>query len=479
MKTSSFKLMVLTCITLSLVACGKNKDDSAPVSDARAGGQPPASPAPATPAQADSAETPPPNKADAEGEAGDTPGTVEAPSAPAPKAEADIPENNEIDGHGDGNTAQAPVATGEQAPLPPDHKPVQTTQPATLPKVQPNQAQPKEAQTKAQNGAPAPSVAVAQLTNIICSGKDLTPDEKAEMNRLIGYARNFTGTGNDYVRTFLRDKANSQCNLNNLRAAHAIQAAYLEFTYPDAGFGLTLIMNLKGSLKVVKVFGDLREDRKANFVAPAGRFNTTGIAIKGTVECLDVEPNRQGLVGCETATVSLAMGSQVKKAVVDIIVRRSYFNIEAQFAQQDRRTQTEVEFRDYLGQRSVLKEDYVRKSLLQTFEVMNGRSGFKGKLVSNKNEILVLTGPLTHNNSNISEVQFGAPAMLSEDYKFENQNVRESFYARNLILGAELLENDGRGTFAVRIELPKKSQGPDYADLFIHLDTQGVGLIQE
>lgn len=118
---------------------------------------------------------------------------------------------------------------------------------------------------------------------------------------------------------------------------------------------------------------------------------SSAVAVKGSLICLDQDSRT-----CYTTRVRLEFGRPGHRGVVNIINRRTLANFDFHLPAEISRN---LEFRKFLSlfmntERRNGSYNSLREIMVDSFEVMNGRSGIKFSLISYENELIVAEGPL-------------------------------------------------------------------------------------
>ncbi len=339
---------------------------------------------------------------------------------------------------------------GEPAPIP--EAPAPTT-PAVPPR---NQNKPPERGTppaQGNEGNPAGSSLPGSEPQIprsepqIPANSDLTSKEIATA---------YTGAGDDYLRDYLTQKMKSVENADvrrrNQTAAENVRGVRTRIDRETGDVLVSVVREVRGQIQTSLLGGILN----AAGVTPLKAQGDSNV--KGSLVCLDLNVRT-----CYVAAIRLEIGHSGGKSVVRVISRKTNanfdFRLPRQYVQGAREFNRLVEMFANTEQKNGQRNS-LRRVLVETFEVINGRSGVKMSLVSNENEVIVGSGPLLGSTGGgvVTNVEFGRDQHLDDLVDYENgRNFKAGIH--DSIQDFRMIGNNGKKEIAILFTVRPGSDG--------------------
>lgn len=282
---------------------------------------------------------------------------------------------------------------------------------------------------------------------------DIPGQESAELIERKKFASRYTGTADDALRDFLLYKMNSvksEFQLRNIRSAQAVQSASLkmDLASPAKRVEMTIAIEAgKGKSQDVVFAGHIGADRTAHLTT-----NFRGNLAIATAKCLDKVVGNKAT--CETVHARIELGKKGQRSFVNVIFRRTNVKLAAQFAEKKCATQECEELYNVfaisqLNNQAVYNVDRdsarLKSAKLETFEVLNGRSGMKLSMITRGNELMNVSGELLRNSSSVSastEVSYADQSASGKNYKTRlNDKIKD----------AAIVANNAKGQISVAL----------------------------
>jgi hypothetical protein len=418
---------VLTlAMTMSLSACAKKKD-SAPVAENAKNTAP--APAP-IPTDADGkAKVPPPTTPGPAGTSKDSqkppkPGQVPGQKDAPPKGASSKPDKDKSGhGHGSGNGNGSGSGNGNSdggdtaQPVPPS---------SSAPSTPPNAGSDLPP-------APAPAAPVS------------------EMDELIAQATQYSGAAEDSLRQILMERMeqtqDSAQRLRDLRLANSISNVTLKFNTVMNRYEAKIITG-NGAQEI-----GLISERTGVASSPM-ISNTSGV--KASIKCADDVAYDAGAF-CETSVISM----KYKHAKTKIIFRHTNVQLHGTFPERKCLTKPCDDF--YLMLRlsglNVINPLTLKFSVMDSFEVMWGKSGFKLLGGTNSGEVFKVAGPLA-NPILYPVLDTATDRVLSHEDLIDpaTQQLRKTQI--NETMGdVRIVQNSGRGDVNLLVKMQMMSDG--------------------
>ncbi len=272
----------------------------------------------------------------------------------------------------------------------------------------------------------------------------------------------YTSSSTDELLDFLRrrnQRVNWETRQANIRAASAVEYAKIGFDDMSDDAGVTLKIREDGEEKIYNLSGSMVEDyassSKLRAVRSANGYKTTGTrAIEGTLKCVDLDG------GCKNMLARLKIGSS-NSAIFYVVFRNSaadlYFKLPGNFSNnREYLTIRDMVFNSILDRNSDNKLNIIR---MNSWEVVNGRSGVTLTMKARNNEFLGFAAPLLAPEAgtgvNVRLARLGAEyeenTDLTKDWKNDKLN-----YA-NWIGDARLVANNGLGQVRIALKMRKRA----------------------
>ena len=363
----------------------------------------------------------------------DTKGTLGG-GLPAPTTPANQNDPNEAPLPG-----PVPQKVTTVAPGAPGKSPVSPSKPAPV-RVTPSRKSPV-------THAPAQE---EPSTPVISSSKRGTGDAKGDFI--------YTTSSTDDLMSSLRARAAKATRAEralNAEVASSITSARLSINQ-SGGVVITLKMNEGSTSKTYNVAGEIGENHSTALgaVSEVEGSRTTGAKVlHGSFKCLDVDG------GCENTLARLTVSSKSSKAFVNIIFRKtiadSFFSLPARESGNPEYFAIETFIKNSIE--NVPTDDRINVVSMNTFEVVNGRSGFNLAIVGMNKEVFGFSGPLLAQASssyvNVPLARLGVGEASSQE---------DSFDAADTIGEARLVGNNGQGQVKIAFKMrPHGNYGQD------------------
>ncbi|UOF00604.1 hypothetical protein [Bdellovibrio reynosensis] len=298
-------------------------------------------------------------------------------------------------------------------------------------------------------------------------------DRKGLSKRLTGGTTaeglNYTSTSTDELLNFLRarnQKVNHDTRRLNLEAAASIVSAKMTVDKATRDTAVTLKIQEGSEVKVYNLAGYLAEDEYASALTTVISANgeiATGIRpVDGTIKCLDMDG------GCETTFARLKIGQSPNSAIANIVFRNSkadvHFDLPGEYSNNP----------EYLVIRELvhssikrLNHDNTIKSVtMNSWEVVNGRSGVALTIKARNGELLGFAGPLLAPETG-TRVNVKLSRIAKEDddsLDLISLNSAKLNYA-NSVGEARMVANNGLGQ--VKILVKMRQRGSHAQDQFL------------
>lgn len=206
----------------------------------------------------------------------------------------------------------------------------------------------------------------------------------------------YTSSSTDELLNFLRarnERVDEVTRRRNLDTAASVRSAKMTVDGLSQDVVLTLKIQEGSQVKIYNVAGTLSEGAAVpvrGVKAGNGEVTTGARPIEGTAKCLDLDG------GCETTFVRLKIGPAGSSAILNVVFRNSladlYFNLPGKYSDNpEYLLLREMALTSASNSRGLNKVDYAR---MNSWEVVNGRSGVALSLKSKNEELLAFSGPL-------------------------------------------------------------------------------------
>lgn len=279
----------------------------------------------------------------------------------------------------------------------------------------------------------------------------------------------YTSSSTDDLLNYLRarnEKVGYETRRLNLEAAASVLSAKMTIDGLSGDAIITLKVQEGKDVKIYNVAGagssegsatPLRSVRAGN-----GETTTGARALEGTLKCMDLDG------GCETTFVRLKIGTTPSSAIINIVFRNSaadlYFNLPGEYSDNPEY----LVLRDYIVStiRGLNVVDKIKTVRMNSWEVVNGRSGVMLSMKGFNNELLAFAGPLL-----APEAGTGVNISLSRIAKDKEDTLdlisldNTKLNYANTIGEARMVANNGLGQ--VRLALKMRKRGAYAQDQFL------------
>ncbi len=278
----------------------------------------------------------------------------------------------------------------------------------------------------------------------------------------------YTSSSNDVLLDYLRlknEKVDPVQRAMNLQAAASVTSASLFVDKFSGDALITVKMIENGIVKVYNLAGGLSADAAARVrVVRAGiKEITTGTRmVDGTIKCLDLDG------GCNTTHVRLKVGQPGSAAIVNVVFRQSNADLYFQMPGENSGNPEYLMMRDMMMNtiKRENSENRITKSKMESFEVVNGRSGANLTLQTAEGELLAfstaLLAPEAGTGVKVPAVILGKAQQSPLDILVSN-TIHKLNYA-NTLANATLVANNGLGQ--VKLLLKTRVRGGFGQDQF-------------
>ncbi len=396
----------IVAMSLAINACGKSKDASGPTVDV-------------TPAPAKTAAQP-----------------DVKPAAP-PEAQ------NTKDGKEDPKKSQIQTPIQEKGGSPSSDKkseqkpaPMQEQKPVQKPEQKPEQ---KPAQKQEQKPEQKPTPNQAKQSPSGDSANEILSEQ--ERQTLLRRADLFSGSADDALRSYLQTKlskaSNSRNRDANLKLASEIKRAHLQINSANQAVIFKLILDKEE----VQLSGRLNADHSASLEGKSADRKS----ISAKVLCFDQDPKNRN---CSTNLVLISVGH----ARAEILMRDTAISMDAVFPDHNCMSAACQNFYIFFRFTEVdlINAKTLQLARMESFEVIQGRSGFKILGVTNGEEVFSLAGPLLKSNSTATENLLGSSALDADDLRNSRGELRRTTL-NDAITSLRIRGNDGRGNLQLSI----------------------------
>lgn len=282
----------------------------------------------------------------------------------------------------------------------------------------------------------------------------------------------YTGSSTDKLLTYLRLR-NEDPNLDagvkarNLDAAQSIRSAHLSRDPETGDVVITLKIKEGQNLKNYVLAGGITEGEGASKLRLAKGRNgvkTTGNqAVSGKIKCLDQDG------GCETifarlvldasapAPAPVALGNSGGRAAVAILFRQSLADIRASITKSSGNPEYDYIRDFFINSHNEANTDMkLKKAVLKSFEVVNGRSGFEAQLIGENRQLISLGGPLLAPDAGTSvDIRADRTAEMQDSLDLDNL-AGYKFDLANFIGSAQIVNNNGLGQVRIALKMRKR-----------------------
>lgn len=271
----------------------------------------------------------------------------------------------------------------------------------------------------------------------------------------------YTGSSTDYLLTYLRLR-NEDPNLDagvkarNLEAAQSLRSAHLSRDEFSGDVVVSLKIREGQNLKNYVFAGGLSDGETVSslrLVKGRNGLKTTGTqAITGKIKCLDDDG------GCETMFARLVIGDQPgSRAAVAIVFRESLADIRASLSKSTGNPEYENIRNFWINSHNDENTDHkLKKAVLKSFEIVNGRSGFEAQIIGENRQLITLAGPLLAPEAGTSvDITASRMSQLQESFDLDSITGYKLDLA-NFIGSAKITNNNGLGQVRVALKMRKR-----------------------
>jgi hypothetical protein len=285
------------------------------------------------------------------------------------------------------------------------------------------------------------------------------------INRLQASADRYTGSADDYLRNLLLNKEDRESDAQktkDLETAASVRSASLKVDFRATNGGgsgraaLTLVVSQGGVDRSLQLNGAINNGRTRL------ASNQGNVAVKGEIICMDADATT-----CETAVADLVVGSQ-NTAKLRIIFRHTDVHLNAKFPNRNCATQECEDIYTMFSESAAYETGamtspdrlIINRAKMDSFEVINGRSGFRVVLNTIGNEVIAFGGPLyTHDLMTSAAVNVPADRTINiEDQINLHTGVNYKTRLNNTLKDIRIVDNDGMGTISLNVTTDGQKQ---------------------
>lgn len=271
----------------------------------------------------------------------------------------------------------------------------------------------------------------------------------------------YTSNSADSIHALLRarnEKVSPIQKKANLELAASVQKARM-MVDSLSGEASVVIKMTEGSEESTYVLAGSMGEGSAQalkLVRASGDHKTTGkLAMEGTIKCLDLDGQ------CENTFARLVVKSSSSAGVLNIIFRQSdadlYFHLPGEYSENSEY----IVMREFIHNsiKRVSTDNRIRSIKLNSWEVVNGRSGFELLIKGRNKELLGFAGPLLAPEAgtavNIPLARIGKDSQDSLDLINLDSS---SLNLANTIQTARLVNNNGLGQIRIALKMRKRGE---------------------
>lgn len=337
--------------------------------------------------------------------------------------------------------------------------PVAVTPPvAQNPAQQDEQCPDQGSQKPAKPSKPKPAKPIADQPAKPTKPKKINPIDTADLsdatlNRMKAEADRYSGTASDYLRNLLIMKADSvsrEEQSRDLQVAAKVKSASLDMDARNPGRAIITLTVADGrNSRELQLSGNLTNGRGR--MAPTKSIN----AVKGEIICMD-----QNQLTCETAIADLIVNDHKNSARLRIIFRNTAMHLNAKFPNKNCSTQGCQDIYTLFSRTDDYDTGYgvrdamvmKRDSRMETFEVINGRTGFRLVMHTVAGQVIAFGGPLFNQKlmqSSSTNLVADRNLTTRDQLDYDGANYRTNL--NNELTDIRIVDNDGIGNVLVSI----------------------------
>ncbi len=222
---------------------------------------------------------------------------------------------------------------------------------------------------------------------------DCNPTDKADTGFTTVDGLKFTGTGNDNMLDVLRgvlgkDKPEEQ-RKGDMIFAQSIQDAKILIPEDSNQVSISIVMDSQSGHREVKFGGQFHPGGEAPLKLSKDDAKSSP-PVRASILCLDTDSS------CEMALVKFQLGPKNSAADARILFRTTgaqlYFQLPEQY--EENADYLLIDNFLYDSKADAARTNRTREILAQSFEVSNGRSGFRVAMIATSGEVVGFSGPL-------------------------------------------------------------------------------------
>jgi hypothetical protein len=298
-------------------------------------------------------------------------------------------------------------------------------------------------------GSPAPTTAPGSVDSV--GTPEQSPSSAASGGPDIILNEQYSGAADDLINQYLtnemsRVKDGVQQSINLNRAHQVLKAGLVHNN--DGTIHLSLTMMSKSSDKVLKLTGHLNNRGEAKL---RGVGADQGIHVSGSLKCADENATNT----CETTVVNLEFKESGRVSTVAILFRSSDAIFNVNFPDDD------ISDTDYVKvvrlfkntEYQITEGNSLKLIRMNSYEVINGRSGMTLSLLSRENEFIQFKFPLIkQQDEDKTEIAVDRRVDPKEAFEITGQHALRSKISESLT-DVTLVNNTGRGDVTLLVKM--------------------------
>ena len=280
-----------------------------------------------------------------------------------------------------------------------------------------------------------------RLAQIFTMGRDLTGLKNSS-------GLHYTGSSVDNLLSDLLKKQNqissAEAKSRNQKAAQSIQSIGLSIDENHRNLLVSVDILKNGKTETILLEGSLNFTNSLGQKMSLLESRNSKNPVKASLTCLDIDRE------CETSRLTLRMGSPEKAAVVEVILRQNYSDLHVDFPKHPETTSDylAVETFFYNSQKSTTELNRVKEIKMNTFEVVQGVSGFQISILGYNQQFLSFKGELlAPAHGTVVSLDLDRSTTLYPKYKAD---------LANKISDAKLVNNNGLGQLRLELQTAAK-----------------------
>lgn len=278
----------------------------------------------------------------------------------------------------------------------------------------------------------------------------------------------YTGSSTDYLLTYLRLRnedpyLDEEIRVRNLMAAQSVESARLKMDSSSGDVVVVLKIREGHNVKTYVLAGGFDEEgsvSKLKLVKRNAQGKTTGSQnIEGKFKCLDLHKR-----SCETAFARFVLKTPGgSRAAVAILFRQSLADYKVTFSKtpEDPREMNEEYEHIRAFWKNTVNNVQTRHKLkniyLNSYEIVNGRSGFEVQILGEGRQLLTFSAPLLAPESGTA-IRVTADRTPQPIGSLDSDSLdRYNFTMADMVGRAEVVNNNGLGQVRLVVRMRKRA----------------------